>query len=231
METDYVIFNRNWPVYRKLVANNYMFHDRLGRITAKWLRISAAETAIRVLDLGCGDAEEIAKPLKSVSVEHYHGIDLSPMALEIAARNLEGIPGVVLTKGAMERMIEVSGSGFHVVHSSYAIHHLDDRLKASLLKSISGVLQSGGLFIITDIFRQPGQNREDYIIRYQQRMTGHWTLVTPEEREAIMEHITSSDFPAHTDSFRQWLATSGFEVMEEDLEDEHHHLMVLRKAY
>lgn len=183
-----------------------------------------------MLDLGCGDALEISKTLERLPVVSYQGIDLSAMALDLAVIHLKGIADVKLTQGAMEKVIGEAGAGFNAVYSSYAIHHLNDGQKIQLLKSIHGVLETSGLFILIDIFRKPGQEREDYIERYEDLMRTRWTMLTPEERQFIMEHITSSDFPASIDQFKDWTRACGFETLESYEADEQHKTFIFRKS-
>ena len=44
------------------------------------------------LDIACGDAGQMATALAGTKARHYHGIDLSEPALELAAKNLAGAP-------------------------------------------------------------------------------------------------------------------------------------------
>src|SRR6202023_2483234 len=44
------------------------------------------------LDIACGDASTMTAALRGTQVRHYHGIDLSQAALELAADNLADLP-------------------------------------------------------------------------------------------------------------------------------------------
>lgn len=230
MQNEYAIFNRNWPVYRKLVINNYMRHREFGAITSDWLKKTNGPGEHRLLDLGCGDAEEIAKGLNGISIGSYTGIDLSNMALELAQQHLKGVASVTLHAGAMEQLIDQTEGSFSIIHSSYAIHHLQDDEKQRLLRSINQRLADGGLFLWTDIFRMPGQERSDYLDRYRKMVSTSWTNMDGAEQEAIFEHIMSSDFPARIDEAKLWLDLSGFTLLESHESDEQHKMLVLTKS-
>ena len=45
----------------------------------------------RSLDIACGDASQM-RALRGTKIRHYHGVDLSEPALELAAKNLEHMP-------------------------------------------------------------------------------------------------------------------------------------------
>ena len=87
-------FVDTWEVYRKLVAANYMFHRELYNEVEK--RLTPADgQPFSLLDLGCGDAATLAPVLRRLPVSRYLGVDLSPVALELAAANLRGLSGAV----------------------------------------------------------------------------------------------------------------------------------------
>src|SRR5215471_13400143 len=68
-------------------------HKEVGRILHDTLKAIAEPLAF--LDIAGGDAGQMKKALAGTKVDHYHGIDLSEPALELAANNLEGVPFVV----------------------------------------------------------------------------------------------------------------------------------------
>jgi SAM-dependent methyltransferase len=82
------LFQQQWQLYRKFVDNNYFYHrevyGRLHRILAK-----EAVQPFRFLDIACGDARATVDALKGTRVAHYHGIDLSHAALNLASKALE----------------------------------------------------------------------------------------------------------------------------------------------
>lgn len=81
-------FQKQWATYQKLVDTDALSHKEVGRILHDTLKAIAEPFAF--LDIACGDAGQMNKALSGTKVDHYHGIDLSEPALELAAKNLEG---------------------------------------------------------------------------------------------------------------------------------------------
>ena len=83
-------FQQQWATYRKLVEGNHLAHREVAAI----LRSTLNEVFISpcFLDIACGDASMMKEALSGTKVRHYHGIDLSQAALELAAVNLAQLP-------------------------------------------------------------------------------------------------------------------------------------------
>jgi hypothetical protein len=84
-------FQEQWATYRKLVESDYLSHIEVGRILQETLNQVFA-SPFCFLDIACGDATMMKAALRGTRVLHYHGIDLSQAALELAAANLAGVP-------------------------------------------------------------------------------------------------------------------------------------------
>ena len=80
-----------WPTYRKVIDNNCLFHrevyERLHRLLA-----DEAPRPFRFLDVACGDASATVGALQGTAISHYHGIDVSGPALDLAQRALAVLP-------------------------------------------------------------------------------------------------------------------------------------------
>lgn len=76
-------------VFEKLRAANRMHHREVGQALEQFLK-SGFKTPPRILDIGCGDARDIAASLKRSCVADYTGIDNSAAALEGARGHLAG---------------------------------------------------------------------------------------------------------------------------------------------
>ena len=61
-------FQDGWPVYRKIVDNNYMFHREIYGDIASFIGQRFQQRPISVLDLGCGDASQTAETLRDCRV-------------------------------------------------------------------------------------------------------------------------------------------------------------------
>jgi methylase of polypeptide subunit release factors len=69
--------------YSKLVDNDYLAHQAVRKVLHRVL-LEQVNRPFRFLDLACGDASLTVAALQGTPVIHYHGIDLSAPALELA---------------------------------------------------------------------------------------------------------------------------------------------------
>lgn len=84
-------FQEQWGTYRKLVESGVLAHREIGHILRATLN-GGFKAPFSFLDIACGDASLMKAALPATQVRHYHGIDLSQAALELAAANLAGLP-------------------------------------------------------------------------------------------------------------------------------------------
>ena len=160
------VFSENWNIYQKIILHNYMHHAAFVKKTAEVFR-KLSQKKLRILDIGCGDAMALLPILQQAPVAFYSGYDLSPYALQMAAANLSSqhFPSS-FKEGNMMMLIQEEKKQFDVVHSSFAIHHLQDDEKQKLFKACFDKLTPGGKMIYIDVFRQRGNTREQYIEDY-----------------------------------------------------------------
>lgn len=224
------IFKQNWETYRKLIFHNYMFHrqrnEETDQIFQRWTRPGK----INILDLGCGDAYWVKSLTFRERIKSYTGIDLSPAALEYASQNLAALNlEADFHTGRMEEMIHQVRAGFQWIYSAYAIHHLRDAIKQELFKVLYNLLEDGGVFILIDVFRKPGQSREDYLADYSSNMERRWTALNPHDLSLISSHVLQFDFPSRIDKVRTWLSAIGFKLEEGEFVDDYHKMLILSK--
>ena len=81
-------FQRQWATYQKLVDSDELSHREVGTLLHDTLNESFDQP---FLDIACGDASEM-RALSGTKTRHYHGVDLSEPALELAANNLKEMP-------------------------------------------------------------------------------------------------------------------------------------------
>ena len=84
-------FQQQWTTYGRLISENSLSHREVTGILHATLTDEFA-SPFNFLDIACGDASIMPKALHGVPVRHYHGIDLSQPALELAATNLDEFP-------------------------------------------------------------------------------------------------------------------------------------------
>ena len=84
-------FQQQWDTYRKIVERDLLSHREIGRILHDTLN-DLFKQPFLFLDIACGDAFVMKTALAGTRIRHYHGIDLSQPALELAAKNLAAAP-------------------------------------------------------------------------------------------------------------------------------------------
>ncbi len=114
------------------------------------------------LDIACGDAGQMTRALRGTKVNHYHGIDLSEPALELAAKNLAGAPFEVELDhrdfvAALTRRPEPADAAW----CGLSIHHLSTEGKRDLLKAIHG--STSKMLMIYEPTRAEGEDRDAYL--------------------------------------------------------------------
>ena len=221
------VFTDNWNVYQKIVQHNYMHHEGFAAQTATvWKELSPAS----VLDIGCGDAGTMLPLLLEYPETAFTGYDLSGHALKLAASNLEAIPNSIqLREGDMLSLLEQEPEKLNMIHSSFAIHHLPDSDKQQLFAACYEHLLPGGMFLYTDVFRQSGQSREEYIAEYFRFVDASWPGMEAWEKQIVYDHVQEYDFPAVLTDCIGWLQAIGFELINLYQPDERHMMLQLKK--
>ena len=108
-----------------------------------------------VLDLGCGDGRLAALVLEACpSVERVLAVDASPPMLAAAHERFASDDRVEVAQLDLNTSIQPLGY-FDLVVSGFAIHHLNDARKQSLLREIATQLNPHGLFANLEVVASP----------------------------------------------------------------------------
>lgn len=224
------IFIRNWEIYQKIILANYMKHHELGNYVQNHIHNFAKHKALKILDIGCGDAQQIANQLQSFNIFSYTGYDLSEQAIQFAKKNTEKLNcQVEFELGSMETLIKADSNKYNILYSSFAIHHLTDEIKSDFIRDCYNKLEEEGLFILIDIKRQPGQSREDYKKSYADWIKSTWHALTQQEQNAIIDHLYTCDIPVESSTYVDYALSSGLSFIEEVDIDSRHTLLVFSK--
>ena len=174
-------FQKQWATYLKLVDADALSHKEVGAI----------HLPFAFLDIACGDAGQMKHALASTEVNHYHRIDLSEPALELAAKNLKCVPFAV-ELDHRERLWRDGpsppmrrGAGFPSTTSPR-------RRKLELLAAIHG---STSKMLIYEPTLADGEDREGYLARFRRVNRPAWPFLTKDEWDQIDHHVTTCDFP------------------------------------
>lgn len=196
-----------WSPYDVVLDQNYMFHRELHDRFARILERGLAST-YDLLDLGCGSARHLARILQNHPPASYRGFDLSAQALGLARSNLAFLGDRVhLVNGDLT---EGPRSGpADVVFSAFAIHHLSTSAKASLFRSIHSCLRPGGIFVLIDVVRNDGEDREAFLDRFEGEIRSEWRALAERDVVDILDHIRTCDFPETDRDIRDLARESG----------------------
>jgi hypothetical protein len=185
-------FQKQWATYQKLVDTDSL----ASRESCAILHAALAKLAkpFSFLDIACGDAGQMQKALAGTKIRHYHGIDLAEPALELAARNLAGVPfEVELDQSDFVNALEQRPEPADAAWCGLSIHHLSTEGKLELLKAIHGSIKD--FLMIYEPTLAEGEDRDGYLARFRRVNRPAWTFLSDEEWAQIDHHVTTCDFP------------------------------------
>ena len=120
----------------------------------------------RFLDIACGDASATSDAFKGTRVAHYHGVDLSQAALDLASKNLEPLScPATLERRDFVAALRDRPEPVDIAWLSLSLHHLPAPAKLSLMREVRGVIGDHGLFLIYDNTSPDGEVRDDWLLR------------------------------------------------------------------
>jgi hypothetical protein len=188
-------FQQQWATYRKLVESDCLAQREVGGILRGTLN-QVFKSPFSFLDIACGDASMMKAALPGTKIRHYHGIDLSQAALELAAANLAGLSCAVDLDHrdfveAMMRRPEHADAAW----CSLSIHHLSTSDKLALMKAIRGAVGARGIFLLYEPTRRDGEDRPAWLDRFLRINKPLWSVLTPAEWGQIWHHVATCDFP------------------------------------
>jgi hypothetical protein len=188
-------FQEQWATYRKLVESDCLAHREVSGILRETLN-DVFTSPFCFLDIACGDASTMTAALGGTQVRHYHGIDLSQAALELAADNLAELPFEVdldhrdFVEAMMRRPEHADASW-----CSLSVHHLSTDDKLRLMKAIRGATGARGIFLLYEPTRRVDEDRAAYLDRFVRTNKPLWRVLTPAEWDQVWYHVTTCDFP------------------------------------
>ncbi len=219
-----------WDTYKKVVVEDFMFHAALSQKVESALRARFQGGDFSLLDLGCGDAHVFAPILRRIPPASYKGVDLSDTALSLAAENLKSLPCLVQLEHSDMLSALADGDVYDVIHSSFVLHHLATEDKAEFFRRASRALAPGGVLLLVDTMREEDETREDYLKHYFDWIEKDWTGLSRAEKDAVYEHISTSDFPEPLSLLDRQAQAAGLKRLAGDIPHCWHHLMRFERA-
>ncbi|WP_293149560.1 MULTISPECIES: class I SAM-dependent methyltransferase [unclassified Microcoleus] len=160
---------------------------------------------IKVLDLGAGTGILSAMILQAFPQAKVTAFDMAQNMLKVCQTNLSAF-GHRLTLQQGNFAEDDFGSGYDLVVSGLAIHHLDGAGKQTLFKKLFQSMNSGGILLIRDIVTGATPRlTEQYEQLWRQYMKANG-----EDDAAWFQNYLKEDIPSSVEEQTQWLAAAGF---------------------
>ncbi len=193
-------FQKQWATYQKLVDTDALSHKAVGAILHQ--NLATLPEPFTLLDIACGDAGQMPAALAGTKVRHYHGLDLSEPALELAAKNLAAEPfEVALDCGDFVEAVTKRPEPADAAWCGLSIHHLTTDGKRRLLEALRG--STNDFVMIYEPTLDDGETRDEYLARFARVNRPAWPFLSDEEWEQIYHHVSTCDLP---ETAATWLA-------------------------
>ncbi len=209
------LFQREWRIYRKVVENNYMFH-REAYQQLRQVLVDEVPRPFHFLDIACGDASDSVDALNGTPVAHYHGIDLSKPALDLARKALGtlGCPVTLEQRDLVDALADW-GRPVDVAWIGQSLHHFSRSEKLEIMRAVRSIVGDGKLFLIWEPASLDGEDREGWLRRFELTSRPLWAALTREEWGAMLAHIRAADFPETNSQWRALGREAGFSEVRE----------------
>ena len=189
------IFQNQWDVYQTFLAHDYLSNRTACGVLHRFL-VEDVARPFGILDLACGDSSNVVGALKATQVERYRGIDLSEPALEYARCNLAALPcPVQLDAADFTHALRDQPLTEDIVWISLSLHHLDTPAKLAFMRHVRASLKPGGAFLIYEPTRRDGEDRQQYLERFEVIGRRDWTGLTDTQFAEAMKHVRDCDLP------------------------------------
>jgi SAM-dependent methyltransferase len=177
--------HRAWSLSPNVVMEGPAVFEELGPVSG-----------LRVLDLGCGDAE-IGRDLLNAGAARYRGVDGSERMVRAARRVLAGTTGEAV-RGDIEDLAELAES-FDLVLSRMALHYVADL--GGVLRACRECLAPGGRLVFTVVHPVITSHdaRESSTERRQNWVVDDYFVTGPRDQQwlgtkTVWHHRTVEDY-------------------------------------
>jgi len=216
-------FFQQWTIYRSVIEHNYMHHDEIGQQLDALLENVSKKVSI--LDLGCGDAEIIARTKHPDKIRSYTGVDLSEMALEFAREKLAKHPfETIFVLEDYASFLKASRENYDIILVGFTLHHLNSAAKTLFFQYAKQALSanSDSRLIIYDVVRRSDETQYQFIARMCQYFQKHWQVFSSSQLDSILDHVKNNDQPEDRLFFESVAATHGFQHFHSHFTDQEH---------
>ncbi len=163
---------------------------------------------IDIVELGVGTGELTAEVLRRFPEAGVEAIDLSARNLEAAGQSLlpykDRVNLIHSDFGTYEFMRE-----YDLAISSMAMHHLPDKDKLTLMKSIHRSLKEEGVFLFGDLIQSPSSYLDKKFFRIWKNYL-RFNGLSRDEIESRTRGNLNNDLPATLPELLHWMKEAGF---------------------
>ena len=205
----------SYTVYKNSVSANCLFHYEAYAAAHSFLL--SLQNPFSFLDLGCGDAVKSTSILSNLSVNYYHGVDISSFSLKKAESNyvqqnisapakftiadfLDFIQSnsnqydnVTTIINENERLM--NDLNYDIIFIGLSLHHLPIHDKIKFLSATIQRLSPGGSLLIYEPTLSPGISLSIYNDMIEEHFRQNCTILTSAQIITTMTHIRTSDYP------------------------------------
>lgn len=199
----------HWIAYQRAVECNYI-HHREARAALRGC-MAARGPAGSLLDLGCGDAATIPDLVDGLGMTSYTGVDVTPEALDVAARSIAalGVPARLVAADFTVELPRLPGP-YDTIVVSLAMHHLPAHDKPAFFAAVRAQLAPGGLLLAYEPSCRPSEGRARYVARQAAYFTANFTRMTPAHVAMLNQHVADADFPESPGAYAALAIDAGF---------------------
>lgn len=204
-------FFDHWALYQKIAGHNYLGHQEAYSKLREVLK-TRLSLGFSLIDLGCGDASFMASILKDTAIQRYDGVDISSEALSLARKNMAVIQAQKsFTQEDFCAFVQKGSSSAEVIWIGLSLHHLSLEQKSSFIARCFKVLTKKGFLMIYDPMLKESESRKQFVERWWGVCQSRWTALTPDEKDAIHQHVQSADYPETLSTYQTIGKTHGFQ--------------------
>lgn len=186
-QTIVTAFDRR-EVFAKLRAHDRMRHE----VACSWLEgflAGRGRRDLRLLDLGCNDARDMARVLAAGDVADYAGVDTDRDCIEAARAHLADSPAAVdLSVADAREVLAGRRQDVDVIWMGLLLHHFPRPEKARLFELALAALRPGGVLLTHDPMPGDGEDVEAFLKRFEEEVDAHWIELAPDERRVLLDH-------------------------------------------
>jgi len=192
-------------VYDSLIPKLIPQYDQQNKLLLDLIQFDR-QSPLHVLDLGAGTGVLSSLILQRFASANVTVFDLAESMLETCQRNLSAFRDrVTLQQGNFAS--DDIGSGYDLILSGLAIHHLDHPGKQKLFKRLFQAMNPGGIFLNRDIVISSTPT----LTQQHHQLWCQYIESQGEDSNYWFTKYLAEDIPASVEDQLKWLREAGFE--------------------